>query len=314
MHRGTKQAQDGTKYTSKENNTRNKQRHAHSLKGGQNNANKRRRKYGTNTETQASNTKSQHHKPQRAKCQGVKNTIESQKEQKGKKCFLRLFHPTQTSLSAKKLRRNVMIIINNNAKQGTTIDIRELTHLCVYDKKGNYSLKSDFYCEVKDNGDIIVETTLSAPQEIKRRIEKFLYSTLENCKKIIFKHQEKARKLNKLLNESLIKDARYYVCEDLQGGSFGMGRDFTIDQWRMQAYEWCFMDENYEVMKIIKDTPDNEVLDWIAEYWALRFKKVRKDKKHLSAGSNDFTEYITPDTYFENVYYDETEEKKNENN
>lgn len=82
----------------------------------------------------------------------------------------------------------------------------------------------------------------------------------------------------------------------------------------MQAYEWCFMDENYEVMKIIKDTPDNEVLDWIAEYWALRFKKVRKDKKHLSAGSNGFTEYITPDTYFENVYYDETEEKKNENN
>lgn len=54
--------------------------------------------------TQASNTKSQHTKPQRAKCQGVKNTIESQKEQKGKKCFLRLFHPTQTSLSVKKIK------------------------------------------------------------------------------------------------------------------------------------------------------------------------------------------------------------------
>lgn len=84
-----------------------------------------------------------------------------------------------------------MIIINNNAKQGTTIDIRELTHLCVYDKKGNYSLKSDFYCEVKDNGDIIVETTLSAPQEIKRRIEKFLYSTLENCKKLFLSIKKK---------------------------------------------------------------------------------------------------------------------------
>lgn len=240
--------------------------------------------------------------------------LRARKNKKAKSAFCDFSTLLKQAFLRKKLRRNIMIIINNNAKQGTTIDIRELTHLCVYDKKGNYSLKSDFYCEVKDNGDIIVETTLSAPQEIKRRIEKFLYSTLENCKKIIFKHQEKARKLNKLLNESLIKDTMYYVCEDLQGGSFGMGRDFTIDQWRMQAYEWCFMDENYEVMKIIKDTPDNEVLDWIAEYWALRFKKVRKDKKHLSAGSNDFTEYITPDTYFENVYYDETEEKKNENN
>ena len=72
---------------------------------------------------------------------------------------------------------------------------------------------------------------------------------------------------------------RYRVVRDLQGGEFGMGRDFTIEQWRKNALEWCYSDDNYELAKELYKLPQEEVIEFISFLWALEFKKVRKDKK-----------------------------------
>lgn len=72
---------------------------------------------------------------------------------------------------------------------------------------------------------------------------------------------------------------RYKVVRDLQGGEFGMGRDFTIEQWRKNALEWCYSDDSYGLAKELYELNSEDVLGYIAEVWALEFKKVRKDKK-----------------------------------
>lgn len=81
----------------------------------------------------------------------------------------------------------------------------------------------------------------------------------------------------------------------------------------MQAYEWCFADDNYDLMLEVKKCPDDALLQYISDIWQIKFRKVRKDKLNLKS-ANDFAEYATPDIYFKKVYYDETEENKNENN
>lgn len=76
---------------------------------------------------------------------------------------------------------------------------------------------------------------------------------------------------------------RYRVSEDLQNGEFGMYRDLTITGWKMQALEWCYMDDNDELAEYIyKKLPDNETIDFIGTLWALKFRKVRKDKKKIN--------------------------------
>ena len=75
---------------------------------------------------------------------------------------------------------------------------------------------------------------------------------------------------------------RYRVSRDLQHGEFGMYRDLTITEWKMQALEWCYVDDNYELAEFIyKKLPDNETIDFIGELWALEFRKVRKDKQKI---------------------------------
>lgn len=67
---------------------------------------------------------------------------------------------------------------------------------------------------------------------------------------------------------------KYRVVNDLQGGEFGMGRDYTIQEWREQANEWLDMDGSEEdFMELVAD---NEVIDYIAEYWDLEFLEVSK--------------------------------------
>ena len=82
---------------------------------------------------------------------------------------------------------------------------------------------------------------------------------------------------------------RYYVYEDLQNTDFAMGVYYTIEQWQKQALEWCYMDENYELASVIYCLPQEEILDFIAELWALRFRKCRKDRKHFN--EDDLTAY-----------------------
>lgn len=79
-------------------------------------------------------------------------------------------------------------------------------------------------------------------------------------------------------------EARYRVVADLQGGEFGMGRDYTIEQWRKQAIEWADMDENDGLAETLADLPRDEVLDFISNMWELKFRKVRKDKRHFEGG------------------------------
>lgn len=82
-----------------------------------------------------------------------------------------------------------------------------------------------------------------------------------------------------------MNETRYRVVADYQGGEFAMYRDYTIEQWKKQALEWCFMDDNDELAEALYNDYkrfDNEtILMEIADLWTIGFKKVRKDKKHF---------------------------------
>lgn len=78
---------------------------------------------------------------------------------------------------------------------------------------------------------------------------------------------------------------RYRVVRDLQGGEFGMGRDYTAEEWLEQAVAWrdgdgWGDDEREEYIKfwrrIIKDGREQELIDYIADIWSLEFEKVKE--------------------------------------
>lgn len=74
-------------------------------------------------------------------------------------------------------------------------------------------------------------------------------------------------------------ETRYHVTEDLQGGEFGMHRDYTVEEWREQAIEWATMDDDDDLADLLEVLKPERVLDFIAEVWQLKFRKTRKDKK-----------------------------------
>lgn len=69
---------------------------------------------------------------------------------------------------------------------------------------------------------------------------------------------------------------KYRVTEDLQGGEFGMYRDYTLKEWRDQAIEWCEMDENYTTARALKryEIKNRDLIAFIADYWQLEFAEV----------------------------------------
>lgn len=71
-----------------------------------------------------------------------------------------------------------------------------------------------------------------------------------------------------------IKQKLYRVIRDLQGGTFGMDRDMTIEQWREQAMEWAFMDDNEELEKEVEELRTADVLPFIEEIWQIEFAEV----------------------------------------
>ena len=111
------------------------------------------------------------------------------------------------------------------------------------------------------------------------------------------------------LLELLITNSKTYrVVKDYQGTGFAMDRDFTIEQWRKQAIEWCFMDENFGLMKEIYEADSTEVLDIISEVWTIRFEATKendevdeKDKEVYSDESLDgcFKERFDEEAYEE---------------
>lgn len=91
---------------------------------------------------------------------------------------------------------------------------------------------------------------------------------------------------------------RYKVDIDYENGDFGKGRYFTISQWRKQAMEWCFADENFGLMKELYETKDEEVLDTIAEVWNVQFAEIDENDKLRDSDYADF-EDETLDEFFE---------------
>ena len=111
------------------------------------------------------------------------------------------------------------------------------------------------------------------------------YPRLNEINKQIFAIREEKRKADKKARQQ----ERYYVAIDLQCGEFGMNRNYTLSQWRKQAIEWCYMDENDELAEYIYNIKDSELLTYIGEMWTLVFRKCRKDKKNFSR--NDLTDF-----------------------
>lgn len=77
-----------------------------------------------------------------------------------------------------------------------------------------------------------------------------------------------------------LNEIKYHVSQDLQGGSFAMGVDFTIEQWCYQAMDWCWIDENYELLDYFAKAPATlNTLYEISEIWCIKFRKTRSDKR-----------------------------------
>lgn len=69
---------------------------------------------------------------------------------------------------------------------------------------------------------------------------------------------------------------RYRVVEDLQGGDFGMNRDYTVEQWRAQAITWAKMDESDGIVDELSTLPPEKVIDYIADFWQLEFAEIKE--------------------------------------
>ena len=65
----------------------------------------------------------------------------------------------------------------------------------------------------------------------------------------------------------------YYVAEDYQFTDFGMQRNYTLQEWREQAIDWADMDEHDGLIETLNTIKDEELLDFIAEIWQIRFEK-----------------------------------------
>ena len=101
---------------------------------------------------------------------------------------------------------------------------------------------------------------------------------------------------------------RYRVVRDLQGGEFGMGRDFTIEQWRKNALEWCYSDDSYGLAKELYELKQEDVIGYISEVWALEFKKVRKDKKIDQSDIEAYEDETLDEFYHTRFGYTEEEQ------
>lgn len=76
---------------------------------------------------------------------------------------------------------------------------------------------------------------------------------------------------------------KYRVVRDLQGGEFGMGRDYTAKEWIQQARDWCWADDNDELDNILErmdkeGESDNNILDLISDIWQIEFEEVKEEK------------------------------------
>lgn len=69
---------------------------------------------------------------------------------------------------------------------------------------------------------------------------------------------------------------KWRVVRDLQGGCFGMDRDYTLKEWREQAIEWSYADEDFEAVRQLKryEIKNKDLLAFISGIWELEFEEV----------------------------------------
>ena len=87
---------------------------------------------------------------------------------------------------------------------------------------------------------------------------------------------------------------RYEVVRDLQGGDFGMGRQYTAKEWLDQAVEWRDADDSWNDWGDYGDgKPDTRqvfidfwtdlinagkeqlLIDYISDMWQIEFEEVK---------------------------------------
>ena len=128
-----------------------------------------------------------------------------------------------------------------------------------------------------------------------------IISTLNQQDKQIKELEAENSKFRKYYQEAM-ENKRYYVMIDYQGGEFGMGRNYTIKQWKCQAMCWAYTDDNYEIVKEIYNLPDENVIEYISLMWELKFRKTPYNKKLSEDDLKDY-EDKTLDEWF-NLYYE----------
>lgn len=85
---------------------------------------------------------------------------------------------------------------------------------------------------------------------------------------------------------------KYRVIEDYQGGDFGMGRDYTAEEWLEQATEWRDSDDSWGDWsdgdidtregwlefwrKLIADNKEQELIDYISDMWQIKFEEIKE--------------------------------------
>lgn len=73
------------------------------------------------------------------------------------------------------------------------------------------------------------------------------------------------------------EEKRYKVVNDRQGGTFAMGRYYTIEEWRTQAIEWATMDDwEDEDIEYIICLKQDRVLEYISDMWDIDFAECNK--------------------------------------
>lgn len=72
------------------------------------------------------------------------------------------------------------------------------------------------------------------------------------------------------------KKAKEYKCiKDLRGTHWREGEINTIEGWREIAIRWAFDDGDDGTLEILEKMPEENVMDFISEYYDFKFKGVK---------------------------------------
>ena len=100
-----------------------------------------------------------------------------------------------------------------------------------------------------------------------------------------------------------MKQKKYIVIHDHQGGNFGMYRDYTPKEWKNQALEWCEQDDLEEMYEFIEKEYVGEnlekIIDEIQQTWDLEIVE-------LNVTNNTVIEFLKQES--NNACYDSQKE------